>query len=285
MKFINGSVMAAALCALVSYPASSETLLERGTYLINGIVACGNCHTPQTPTGPAPGMELAGGFLIEEPAFTAYAPNITQDKETGIGAWTDAQIIKAIREGIRPDGSVIGPPMPIGLYRNMSDADVKAIVAYLRTVPPVRNAVPRTVYRIPLPPGYGPPVTQVAEVPRNSIENYGAYLAGPLGHCIECHTPLGKNGVPDFKNRLGAGGNSFPGPWGVSVAANITPHPDGNAGGYTDAQLKTVITTGVRPDGSRLLPPMGVYYYKNINDADMEALVAYLRTLKPQPTP
>ena len=83
-------------------------------------------------------MELAGFPKLEvTPMFIANAPNITQDKVTGIGSWTDAQIIAAIREGRRPDGSIIGPPMPIGLYRGLSDTDVNAIVAYLRTVKPV----------------------------------------------------------------------------------------------------------------------------------------------------
>jgi mono/diheme cytochrome c family protein len=275
--------LAIILTLLLPTTTSAETLLERGTYLMHSIVACGNCHTPQTPTGPAPGMELAGQLVVKEEAFTAYASNITQDKETGIGAWTDAEISTAIREGKRPDGSLIGPPMPFGLYRQISDRDVEAIVAYLRTVKPVRNKMAKSVYNIPLPPAWGPPVGRVAEVARDDKVAYGAYLAGPLGHCIECHTPFVK-GQPDFENQLGAGGFPFPGPWGVSVSANITPHADGVAG-YTDAELKKVIAIGVRPDGSRLMPPMGVYYYKNISDSDLDAIVAYLRALKPVPTP
>ncbi len=274
------------LCAFLFWPQvlMAETLLERGTYLMNGIVACGNCHTPQTPTGPVPGMELAGQFLIEEEGlFKAYAPNITPDQETGIGKWTDAQIRTAIREGKRPDGSIIGPPMPIGLYRGLSDRDVDALIAYLRAVKPVRNVVEKTIYKIPLPPSYGPPVSGVADVPRDDKIAYGAYLAGPAGHCTECHTPMIK-GRPDFENQLGAGGFAFHGPWGVSVSANITPHGDGIKN-YSDSDLATVIRTGVRPDGSRLLPPMGVYYYANINDADMAALIAYLRQLPAKPSP
>lgn len=278
-------VIAFALAATVqSQAVSAETPLERGTYLMNSIVACGNCHTPQTPTGPAAGMELAGQFLVDEPGFfKAFAPNITQDKETGIGNWTDEQIIAAIREGKRPDGTIIGPPMPIELYRNLSDTDVTAIIAYLRQVKPVKNVVEKSTYEIPLPPSYGPPVTQVPDVPRDDIVAYGAYLAGPAGHCIECHSPL-VNGKPDIEHQIGAGGMSFPGPWGVSISANITPHEDGISH-YNDADLEKVIRTGVRPDGSRLLPPMGVYYYANISDEDMAALIAYLRQLEPKPSP
>ncbi len=263
----------------LSAAVHAETPLERGRYLMNSIVACGNCHTPQGPNGPQPGMELAGGFLIEEKEFTIYAPNITPDKAHGIGNWSDAQIITAIREGKRPDGSIIGPPMPIGLYRGMSDNDVKAVVAYLHSVKPSDNAPQRSIYRIPLPPGYGPPVGQVAEVPRSDKVAYGRYLAGPAGHCIECHTPPGANGVPQLETKLGAGGMAFHGPWGVSVSANITPT---GLKHYSDAQLKKVITTGVRPDGSRLKPPMGVYYYANLSAADQDALVAYLRSLPPK---
>jgi mono/diheme cytochrome c family protein len=100
---------------------------------MKGSVGCGNCHT--APGGPFKDKELAGGLKWDEKPFTTYATNITQDKETGIGVWTDAEIILAIREGIRPNGGrIIGPTMPIGLYRSFSDRDAKAIVAYLRTV-------------------------------------------------------------------------------------------------------------------------------------------------------
>ncbi len=276
-------IVAIAMSQNISVTAA-ETLLERGNYLMKSIVACGNCHTPQTPKGPNREMELAGQFLIEvKGAFKAFAPNITPDKETGIGNWTDQQIINAIREGKRPDGTIIGPPMPIGLYRDLSDRDTKAIVAYLRQVKPVRNIVKKSKYNIPLPPSYGPPVDNVAEVPRSDKVAYGAYLAGPAGHCIECHTPMVK-GHPDFKNQLGAGGFRFEGPWGLSVSANITPHDDGISH-YNDAELATAIRKGIRPDGSRLMPPMGIAYYANISNDDISAIIAYLRQLKPKPTP
>jgi mono/diheme cytochrome c family protein len=277
------TVLIAAALAASALPASAETPLERGTYLVRSIVACGNCHTPQTPEGPAPGMELAGQKVIEEDAMTAYAPNITQDTETGIGGWTDEQIMKAIREGIRPDGSLIGPPMPFAQYRQMSDTDVKAVVAYLRTVKPVKNVMPKSEYRIPLPPAWGPPVGSVPDVPKDDKVKYGKYLAGPLGHCIECHTPMNADGRFDFENRLGAGGFEIPGPWGVAVTANITPHEDGLAG-YSDDDIKTAITTGVKPDGARLSPPMGFAYYRNISGEDLDAIVAYLRSLDPKPS-
>jgi mono/diheme cytochrome c family protein len=268
-----------ALCllagALPGGASRAETPLERGTYLMQGIVACGNCHTPQGPEGPLPGMELAGGLKIEDPAFTAYGANLTPDVETGIGAWSDAEIITAIREGRRPDGSMIGPIMPIALYSKMSDRDVRAVVAYLRALKPVRNEVPDSVYSFPVPPAYGPPVTTVAEVAPDDRLAYGAYLAGPLGHCIECHSPMGPMG-PDWHEQLGAGGLAFYGPWGVSHSPNITST---GLDSWSDAEIKAAITEGRRPDGSRLMPPMPFGYYRNIAAEDLDALVAYLRSL------
>jgi mono/diheme cytochrome c family protein len=272
-----GLASLAILAAGVS-SARAETPLERGTYLMHSIVACGNCHTPKGPQGDVPGMELAGGVDFQEDVFTAVAPNITPDAETGIGKWTDAQIIAAIREGKRPDGTIIGPPMPIALYRGMVDDDVKAIVAYLRSVKPIANKVAKSQYKIPLPPSYGPPVTSVALVSRADKVAYGEYLASSLGHCVECHSTPGANGAPDFVNHTGGGGMHFNGPWGVSYAANITPAALGK---YSDEDIKNAITKGVRPDGSRLMPPMAYAYYRNIAPADLDAIVAYLRTLKP----
>jgi cytochrome c553 len=275
-------LLAAAILAATFSHSSAETLLERGAYLVNGIVACGNCHTPQTPQGPAQGKEFAGTIIADTPEFTAFAPNITPDKATGIGSWSKTQLIRAIRDGVRPDGSLIGPPMPFSMYRHLSDRDVEAIATYVMQVPAVANAVPKSEYRIPLPPAYGPPVAGVPEPRPENILDYGAYLAGPAGHCLECHTPM-VAGHFDYDNQTGAGGLKFDGPWGISVASNITPHSDGRVAEYSDAELATVIRSGIRPDGSRLFPPMGVHYYASINDRDMAALVAFIRTLKPKP--
>lgn len=169
--------------------------------------------------------------------------------------------------------------MPSGLYRGLSDNDVKAIVTYLRSVKAVRHAVPKSEYRMPLPPSYGPPVRQVAATPRQDLVAYGRYLAGPAGHCIECHSPPGPQGAPDIENQLGAGGFSFFGPWGTSVSTNITPTALTR---YSAADLRKVLTTGVRADGSRLKPPMGTSYYARMSAADLDAVVAYLRALPPK---
>ncbi|MEY8839539.1 cytochrome C [Cribrihabitans sp. XS_ASV171] len=200
-----------------------------------------------------------------------------------IADWSDAELARAIREGIRPDGSVIGPPMPMILYRGLSDDDLYSIVAFLRTLPASANETPKSTYNIPLPPTYGPPVESLIAPDRGPTAEYGAYLAGPVAHCTECHTTFGPNG-PMLDTHLGAGGNAFHGPWGISIAANITSHEDGLAG-YSDDEVKTMITRGVRPDGSQMNPPMGYHHYALMTPGDIEAIVRYLRTIPPLPDP
>ncbi len=277
------TLLAAAGCAT----AQDQDLVARGDYLVNGVAACGNCHTPRNPEGRfdfLEGMHLAGAYVIEEPEFRAYAPNITQDRETGIGNWTDEQISLAIREGRHPDGRTLGPPMAFPFYRGISDNDLAAIVAYLRTVPPVRNEVPRTEFRIPLPPEWGPPIDSVPDVPRDDIVAYGAYLAGPIGHCTDCHTPL-VQGQHDM-SRVGLGGSVFPRPFNANWAAvsrNITPHPQLGIGNWTDAQIKRAIVEGVRPDGTVMTPFMAYPMYARMTDEDLDAIIAYLRSMTPLP--
>ncbi len=284
---IRGTIFAALAGAMTLFSAGfahagDDELVARGAYLVNGVVACGNCHNTRGPDLRfIPGMEFAGGFEVAEEPFTVRMPNITPDMETGIGAWSDAEIITAIRDGKRPDGSLIGPPMPFSQYRQMSDSDVIAIVAYLRTVPAVSNKVAKSEYRIELPPAYGPPVGQVPDVPRNSSATYGAYLAGPLGHCVECHTPM-VQGRPDLENRAYAGGVHFAlGPDAELISANITQDVETGIGGWSDAEIAAAITQGVRPDGGQIHPLMPFGFYASMEKADVDALVAYLRTVKP----
>ena len=254
--------------------------IERGKYLVEGIVACGNCHIARGPQGqPLFDKGLSGGRLFDEPLFKAYAANITPDPLTGIGRWTDAQLARAIREGVRPDRTVMGPPMPVQYYRHLSDDDLAAIMAYLRAQPAVKNAVPRSQYNMPLPPTYRPPLKNVKAPPVTETLRYGAYLA-EIAHCMECHTPRNDKGVPQTEY-LGAGGTVFPGPWGQSVSRNLTPHATGLKD-WTDAQIARAIRDGIDRDGKAYKPPMAYGFYKNISDADMRALIAYLRSLKAQ---
>jgi mono/diheme cytochrome c family protein len=268
-----------AINASAAWAQPSEQI-ERGKYLMNGVVACGNCHFARGDKGqPLLEKGLSGGMLFDEPPFKAYAANITPDKDTGIGKWSDAQLAKAIREGVRPDKSLIGPPMPMEFYRHLSDADLAAIIAYLRAQPAVKNAVPKSTYNMPLPPSYGAAIKAVQAPAMSNKVKYGEYLAN-IGHCMECHTPRNDKGML-LHDKLGAGGQPISGPWGVSVTRNLTPHTTGLKD-WTDAQIAKAIREGVDRNGQHYKPPMGFDFYKTINDADMAALIAYLRSLKPQ---
>jgi mono/diheme cytochrome c family protein len=232
------------------------------------------------------GMALAGGFEFDDgPIGHVVGPNITSDAETGIGRWTEAQIVTALRDGKRPDGTIIGPPMPIRAYRQLSDRDAEAVAAYLLSLKPIRHAVARTSYKMPLPPGYGTEVTHVDEPsPKDKIA-YGGYLAGPVGHCVLCHTPPGSGG-PDVSRAYG-GGRELPdfGKPGVeTVSRNITADPEHGIGKWSDAQIKRAIVAGVRPDGTRLSRTMPFDWYAKIASSDLNAIVAYLRSLKPLKT-
>lgn len=261
-------------------------MLAHGKYLVETIAGCGNCHTPRNADGSfKEDMQYAGAFVIEEPVFKAYARNITPDRETGIGDWSEDDIVRAIRDGVRPDGRVLGPPMSFIWYRDMSDTDAHAIAAYLKTVPAVRNEVPESTYDIPLP-GYGPLVEHVADVPKDDPVTYGKYLAGPVGHCMDCHTTY-VNGVIDM-NQLGRGGNVYARPfvydW-AAVSRNITSDREFGLGAWTDAEIKRAITEGIRRDGTELLPFMPYSLYKKMTAEDLNAVVAYLRSLPPMGAP
>src|SRR6266508_3791552 len=124
--------------ALLAAPtaAMAQASLERGRYLVDTVMTCHNCHTPMGPNGPQFDKALSGGLRFEEPAFDVIASNITPDRTTGIGDWSDAEIKRAITQGLRKDGTKLKPPMGYGFYAKMTDGDVDAMVAYLRTVPP-----------------------------------------------------------------------------------------------------------------------------------------------------
>jgi len=264
--------------------ATAQDLHGRGAYLVNTVAACGNCHTPKDAMGqPIAAQELAGGVEFDIPPAHVVGPNITPDPETGIGNWSEAQIITALRDGKRPDGTTIGPPMPIDFYRQLSDPDVAAIAAYLKRVRPVRHAVARTQYRVPLPPSYGPSVLHVDAPPPADKVAYGGYLSGPVGHCMECHTPFAGPGKLDL-SRLGAGGREFPvftESQALTVSRNITPDPEHGIGAWSDTDIKRTLTTGIRPDGTRLTRTMPFDWYAKIAPEDLDAIVAYLRSLKP----
>jgi mono/diheme cytochrome c family protein len=272
-------------CALPIFAkAQDPDLRERGRYLVEIAAFCGVCHTTRDNQGRMiPSMNLAGGRVIAERGFRAVVPNITPDPETGIGRWSDTQIMTAIREGRRPDGSIIGPPMPVELYRGLGDRDVAAMTAYLRSLPAIRHPVTeRSTYPFPLRSS-GPPVQTVPPPADNPVAR-GAYLAGPVAHCTDCHNaPL-----PEERrdpSRVGAGGLTFEGPWGVVAARNITPHRENGIGNWTDDEIIQAMTKGVSRDGRRLAPPMSARapVYSQLTQQDLRDIVAYLRSLPPLP--
>jgi mono/diheme cytochrome c family protein len=261
-------------------PAGAQSAVERGNYLVNGVLTCGNCHTPRGPGGVlAMDKQLSGGPQEwDTPTFKVKGANITPDRESGIGGWTDDQIKRAMVDGVRPNGTQMAPIMPYGFYKVFTPGDLDAVVAYLRSVPAVANKVQEPVYKAALhaetPPGADkpmPPADLADPVKR------GFYQV-TIAHCMECHTPH-VDGKLDFANGLGKGGQEFKGPWGVAVARNITSHRDKGIGAWSDAEIKRAVTQGIRKDGSPLKPPMGYPFYATMSDTDLNDVVAYLRTV------
>jgi mono/diheme cytochrome c family protein len=286
-------VLLVVVTATLSAPSNAQvsqqspqdaTVMERGRYVIEIAAACGICHTTRGADGQLlPNMKLAGGRVIVDRGFRAVVPNITPDPDTGIGRWSDAEIAAAIREGRRTDGTLIGPVMPIALYRGLSDHDLMAMVAYLRAVLPVQHAVTeRSTYPFQLT-SYGPPVAGVPDPPEDDPVARGAYLAGPLAHCMDCHTPPLPGERRDW-SRIGAGGVPFEVPGGVAVSRNITSSKEYGIKDWTDEQIIRVLTQGISADGRRLAPPMSgrAPIWAQLAERDKHDLIAYLRSLPPQ---
>ena len=267
--------------------------VDRGRYLVEGILGCGNCHTPKTAEGePIASRNLSGGLTFSVPPFGGVASNITPDRETGIGSWSDDDIKRAIVEGRRPShgrlaNTELAVVMPTSFIKALTPPDLDAVVAYLRSVPPIRNEVAPPVYRMAQKHQPFPVAEAGFDDARMGDPVYrGRYLA-TIAHCMECHSPMEK-GVFDY-GRPGAGGRvfnaqlvqGFPSGWPGSKAANITSHRTAGIGAWTDDEIRRAITQGISRDGRKLQPPMGFSYYAKLSPSDLDAIVAYLRTLKP----
>jgi len=262
--------------------ANAQTPVERGNYLVNGILTCGNCHTPRGPGGVfLMEKQLSGGPQTwDEPTFKVKGSNITPDRETGIGTWSEADIKAALQTGYRPNGVQIASIMPYAFYNVFTPGDLDAVVIYLRSVTPVRNSVDPPTYKAalhvdPVPDGAKP----TAEADLLDPAKRGFYLV-TIGHCMECHSPV-VNDHHDYGN-LGKGERVFRGPWGESTSRNITSDKEKGLGAWTDAEIKRAITQGISRDGSRLKPPMGFALYATMTTEDLDAVVAYLRTVPPK---
>lgn len=265
--------------AFVSQAGAQSAAVQRGDYLMNTIMTCANCHSPKGPPAAVAGKDYSGGLSWDEPPFKVTAPNITPDEETGIGSWSNADIKTLLLTGKRPNGVQVAEVMPTAFYPILTKDDLDGIVAYMRTLKPLKNKVPDPVYKIALPHHVYPGAEKsYSQADLNDKLKRGFYLA-TIGHCMECHTPFRPGGGPDFANSLGKGGRNFPGPWGVSTSRNITSSKTAGIGGWTNSEIKQAITQGKRKDGTPLKGPMGFQYYAKMTDADLDAIVAYLRTV------
>ncbi len=247
--------------------------LERGKYLVENVMACnGACHSPQdgTPlTGTSENLSIGPIKVV----FTA--PNLTPDMETGLGSWSDAEMARAIREGLDKDGKVLGI-MPAFNYHDMSDRDISAVVGYLRSLEPVNNPLPpfsanafgkvALVFELFLPKSLGAPITASQETPAAGTTEYGEYLA-KIGGCRDCH------GM-DFSGGLPPGGEP-----GALPAANLTPA--GKMATWTEADFITVMKTGMRPDATRVSPEMPWLEYGKMREEDLAAMFKFFSALSP----
>lgn len=264
--------------------AAQETAAERGKYLTYA-GGCITCHTETENEGPL----LAGGGPLTTPFGTFYAPNITPHREHGIGAWSDRDFIRALREGVRPDGAHYFPSFPYTSFTGITDDDLLDIKAYLFSLDPVDRA--NKQHRIMFPFGWRFLVTfwkwlnfeQGAYRPdptRTVSWNRGAYLVHALAHCGECHTPRAIDG--SLRKDMWLAGTAD-GPEG-ELAPNITPDTETGIGGWSPDEIATYLRIGQDPDGDfagSLMASVIEDSTGNLTERDIAAIVEYLKSLPP----
>ena len=280
-------------------PPSSERVeptparLERGRYLVEHVTACLSCHSERDwrrYVAPiVPGTEGRGGTCFTpETGFPGHlcTQNLTPSPEGGLVAWTDGELMRAIRERVGRDGRALFPTMPYSSYARMSDEDTRAVVAYLRSLPARPGAQPPVRVRFPVSlfiraaprPLEGP----VPPPPDDSVER-GRYLAA-LGGCDHCHTLRKRGDVVEGMEY--AGGVLHQGPWGRVVASNLTPDLETGLGGYTREAFVARFRAFQDFDASTPAPPAGATpmpwtALSRMTDEDLRALYDFLRTLRP----
>ena len=271
-----------------SPPAQGDA--GRGKYLMNA-AGCWGCH----------GQNLAGyqdGRAASQPDSAPYgqafkgpfgvitAKNLTSDPETGLGGWSDSDIEQALRAGKSKSGRQLHPIMPYPNFAGMAEQDVKDLIAYLRSVPPVKNPVPETRLTSaapPAPPGRGFP----ASAPTSGVSR-GEYLVLNVAGCGDCHTPSDAQGAPDRTKWLA--GNAVPGETGFQIAPNITPSQKTGIGAWTEAQIAQLLRTGERPGRSPVVglmaevigighPAFQGFGFSQLNDLDRLAIAQYLKSI------
>jgi mono/diheme cytochrome c family protein len=289
------------------YPVSSRTAsmdsatIAHGEFLFKYSANCWMCHSPNRQVD-----ELPSGGVVEDlrevgPGFGIfYVKNITPDVETGIGRWTDGEIVRAVREGIGKDGHAFFI-MPSRAFNKMSDDDAFAIAAYLKSLPPVKNPLPPHEYSFMTKALYAfgliapqPPVTEVIPTPAKEVSlERGKYLANHTTTCSDCHSPIDLNTGQFFADSLFVGGNfAISEPFGKvpeetinpiwAYGRNLTPDDETGIGKMTEEEFVTVMRSGMRPDSTVLVATEMPYpYFKLWDDDDLRAIYAYFKSMAP----
>jgi mono/diheme cytochrome c family protein len=297
------ALLALSLCGLTagcgskSDPAAGSSTLtgtvERGQYLVDHLLVCGECHTPTGDDGkPVPGKYLAGSRSYDFPyagkSISVYAENLTSHPVEGLGMWTDDQIRTAITKGIDDEHVSIWPIMPYPEYSQLATEDVDSIIKYLRTVPSNPDVVPPDTIGDPEPPADSVKDTDVphATLARTDAlyasAERGRYLATVA--CVQCHTPQLAPGIPDFSKPF-AGGRPYKSRSDAKahISTNITPDATGMAGWTVDdivASIKTNTEKGTaRPLCSTM--PGGMHRMGDLSDADLKDIAVYVANLPP----
>jgi mono/diheme cytochrome c family protein len=263
----------------VPTPAPTPQLIAHGQYVATA-ADCAACHT--TPGG----HPYAGGRAFKLPFGVIYAPNITPDRETGIGAWSTAQIVRAVRDGVRNDGAELYPAHPYTSYFGMSDDDAVALSAYLQTLPAVKARAPANTLSFPFNQRPLMRFWKILFMPRSGFQadagkpadwNRGAYLVTALGHCGECHTP--RNLLYGLKNGEALSGETIQG-W---TAWNVTSDPRHGVGGWSNADVAEYLRYGYAPGHGAANGPMKEaidYSLSKLTPQDLAAIATYLKTTK-----
>ena len=279
----NSLCTASAVLLLVGTAVADDDVVARGKYLSDA-GGCVSCHAQKKSE------EMSGGAALETPLGTFFAPNITPDRETGIGAWTDEEFIRAFREGRSPAGQNYFPSFPYPSYAGMSDADLLAIKAYLFSLEPIVRGNSAHVVPWFLTQGsvgfwkflYFDPAIYKDDPQQSAAWNRGAYLTRHVGHCGECHSPRDSMGGIDPAHALS--GNPD-GPEGEKVP-NITPDPDTGIGSWSASDIAFFLEIGMLPDGDFVGASMGevIDNTGKLTNEDREAIAAYLTSLPPLPS-
>jgi mono/diheme cytochrome c family protein len=264
--------------------AQTNELIAKGQYIFALAGGCA-CHT--VPKG----TPHVGARAFPIPFGTVYSTNITQDKETGLGAWTDQQIHDAMVKGIRRDGSRILPVMPYEKYSGMAQEDLAALIAYLRTLKPVKKATPELKTWAPFARTLGTPIflkifgrfsDSPLQAPKSGVER-GRYLVDHVSLCGDCHTPRNSIGVPKQSSYL-AGASQKIGPLGEAVP-NITRNKETGIGEWKREDIAELLISGTKPDLDNV---QGLMYeviqgtshgYKDMKKEDALAIADYLKSI------